>query len=408
MTKLELFEIIRNGENSYIEFKLDTVSPNELAEVFIGFANSDGGRVLLGISDSGEIIGITREKLEEWVINVCRNNCDPGIIPFIETLEVEPSKKVMVVTIPKGLGSVYKTNRGRWLIRVGSTTRDASSEELSRLFQQRGVVHFDIAPVPNSGFDQLDIRRVKYYWEVIRKIRIDEIEMKLTDLLVNSQIMTQTDEGRFITIAGTLIFVRNPEGFLPQAGITAVRFIGNEMSYETSDREDIEGSLVNLYDDYGNIIEYGVIEKAIGFVERNTSTFSYMNGIIRKDVSQYRKESIREAIVNAVAHRHYSIIGSKIRLFIFNDRLEVRSPGRIPNTVTIEKMKTSCHYARNPVIVKFLQHFGYVEDIGLGIPDKIIKLMREHSGKEPELRESGEEFIITLFPAEPSKNIKEE
>jgi len=408
MTKLELLEIIRNGENSYIEFKLDTISPNELAEVFIGFANSDGGKVLLGISDSGEIIGITREKLEEWIINVCRNNCDPWIIPFIETLEVEPSKKVMVVTIPKGLSSVYKTNRGRWLIRVGSTTRDASSEELSRLFQQRGVVHFDIAPVPNTGFDQLDIRRVKYYWEVIRKIRIDEIEMKLTDLLVNSQIMTQTDEGRFITIAGTLIFVRNPERFLPQAGITAVRFKGNEMTYETSDREDIEGSLVNLYDDYGNIIEYGVIEKAIGFVERNTSTFSYMNGIIRKDVSQYRKESIREAIVNAVSHRHYSIIGSKIRLFIFNDRLEVRSPGRIPNTVTIEKMKTSCHYARNPVIVKFLQHFGYVEDIGLGIPDKIIKLMREHSGKEPELRESGEEFIITLFPAEPSKNIKEE
>ncbi len=406
MTKLELLEIIRNGENSYIEFKLDSISPNDLAEVSVGFANSDGGKVLLGIDDNGDIIGIKKDKLEEWVINVCRNNCEPGIIPLIETIEVEPTRKVMIVMIPKGLGSVYKTNRGRWLIRIGSTIRDASPEELARLFQQRGVVHFDIAPVPKAGFDQLDMQRVRYYWEVIRKIRLDEVETKLEDLLINSQIMTQTDEGKFLTIAGTLIFAKNPERFLPQAGITAVRFKGNDLSYETLDREDIEEALVNSYDDEGKIIEYGVIEKAIRFVERNTSTFSYMDGIVRKDIPQYLKESVREAIVNAVAHRHYSIIGSKIRLFVFHNRLEVRSPGKIPNTITIEQMKTSCHYARNPVIVKFLQHFGYVEDIGLGIPNKIIRLMKEHSGKEPELRELGEEFIVSLFPAEPKENMK--
>jgi len=408
MTKLELLEIIRNGENSYIEFKLDSINPNDLAEVFVGFANSDGGKVLLGVDDNGDIIGIARDNIEEWIINICRNNCEPGIIPLIEMIEVEPTKKVMVIMIPKGLGSVYKTNRGRWRIRVGSTTRECSTEELARLFQQRGVVHFDIAPVSRAGFEQLDMRRVRYYWEAIRKIKLDEVETKLEDLLLNSQIMTQADEGKFLTIAGTLIFTENPARFLPQAGITAVRFKGIDLSYKTLDREDIEGALVNLYDDKGKIIEYGVIEKAIRFVERNTSTFSYMNGIVRQDVPQYLKESVREAIVNAIAHRHYSIIGSKIRLFIFNNRLEVRSPGKIPNTVTIEQMKASCHYARNPVIVKFLQHFGYVEDIGLGIPNKIIRLMRDHSKKVPELKELGEEFIVTLFPAEAKENMEEE
>lgn len=407
MTRLELLELIRNGENSYVEFKLDFISPNDLGEVIVGFANSDGGKVLLGINDNGDIVGITKDKLEEWVINVCRNNCEPGVIPFIETIEVEPSKKVMIVTIPKGLGSIYKTNRGRWLIRVGSTSRDASPEELARLFQQRGVVHFDIAPVPNTGFDHLDMQRVRYYWEVKRKLNLDEIETKLEDMLVNSQVLTQTNEGKFLTIAGALIFTKDPGRFLPQAGITAVRFKGDDLSYETLDREDIEGSLINAYDEKGEILEHGTIEKAIRFVERNTSTFSYMDGIVRKDVPQYLKESLREAIVNAVAHRHYSIIGSKIRLFVFKDRLEVRSPGKLPNTVTIEQMKTSCHYARNPVIVRFLQHFGYVEDIGLGVPNKIIKLMKEHSGKEPELREIGEEFIVTLFPAEPKEKIEE-
>lgn len=248
MISLDLLKLIRNGQSSYTEFKLDTASPNELAEVFVGFANSGGGRVLLGVDDDGDIVGITRGKLEEWVINICRNNCEPGIIPLVETVEVETSKKVMVVTIPKGLGSVYKTNRGRWLIRIGSTTRDASAEELARLFQQRGVVHFDIAPVPKAGLEHIDMRRMEYYWQVIRKTNLNEIGTRLEDLLVNLQIMTHTEEGKFLTVAGTLIFVSEPERFLPQAGITAVRFRGNDMSYETLDREDIDGSLVNSYD----------------------------------------------------------------------------------------------------------------------------------------------------------------
>jgi ATP-dependent DNA helicase RecG len=221
MTTPELLEIIRNGENSYTEFKLDSIGPNELAEVFVGFANSDGGRVLLGVGDNGDIAGITKDKLEEWVINVCRNNCEPGIIPFVEMLQVESARKVMIATIPKGLGSVYKTNRGRWLTRVGSTTRDASPEELARLFQQRGVVHFDIAPVPKAGLGDLDMRRVRYYWEEIRKIRWSEVGARLQELLINSQIMARMDDGKFLTTAGALIFGRNPERFLPQTGITA-------------------------------------------------------------------------------------------------------------------------------------------------------------------------------------------
>lgn len=89
MTKLEILEFIRNGESSYIEFKLDSVNPNDLAEVFVGFANSDGGKVLLGINDNGDIAGITRNNIEEWVINICQNNCEPGIIPLVETVEVD-------------------------------------------------------------------------------------------------------------------------------------------------------------------------------------------------------------------------------------------------------------------------------------------------------------------------------
>lgn len=401
MTKSELMEIIRNGESSFVEFKLDSVSPNELAEVIVSFANSVGGSILLGVDDSGEIKGVERKDIEEWLMNICRNNCLPGLIPFYEKVVVDEGKTVAILRIPKGLGTVYRTNRGRWLIRVGSTCRDVTPEEMALLLQQRGMVHYDIVPVPKSSFDDLDPERLRHYWKRTFGLDIDRYRDTLEDILINARIMTAADEGRLITIAGMLIFGREPERFLPQTGITAVRFRGREMDYNTLDRKDISGPLVNSYARDGSVLECGVIEQAEKFVSLNTAVYSKMDGIVRKDIPQYPRESIRETIVNAVAHRHYSLIGSKIRLFIFDDRLEVRSPGRIPNGVTIEQMKRSAHYARNPVIVKFLQHYGYVEDIGLGIPNKIIRLMIEHSGKEPKLEEAGEEFTVTLYPAEP-------
>lgn len=401
MTRSELLEIIRNGESSFVEFKLDAVSANELAEVIVSFANSEGGSIFLGIDDSGEIKGIEREKIEEWLMNICRNNCLPGLIPFYEKVVVDEGKTVAILRIPKGLSTVYRTNRGRWLIRVGSTCRDVTHEEMALLLQQRGMAHYDIVPVPKSSFDDLDPERLRYYWKRTFGIDLDRYRETVEDILINTQIMTKTDEGRLATIAGMLIFGREPERFLPQTGITAVRFRGTEMDYNTLDRKDIAGPLVNSYARDSSVLECGVIEQAEKFVSLNTAVYSKMEGIVRKDIPQYPRESIREAIVNAVAHRHYSLIGSKVRLFIFDDRLEVRSPGRIPSGVTIDQMKRSTHYARNPVMVKFLQHYGYVENIGLGIPNKIIKLMIEHSGKEPKLEEAGEEFTVTLYPAEP-------
>lgn len=400
MNKIELLEMIKNGENSYVEFKLDSISPNELAEEVVAFINSDGGIILFGVDDNGDIEGITRTDLEEWIINICRNNCDPGILPFFEIIKgVEVNKDIGILRIPRGF--VHKTNRGRWLIRAGSTKRDATTEELARLFQQRGLVHYDIAPVPRTAVKDIDIDRLNYYWSYILKRDKEELERNLENLLVNTRIMVETKEGRFLSIAGALVFAKNPQNFLPQAGITAVRFRGNEPDYETLDRKNIEGTLVNSYSKDREVKEYGVIDLAVKFVEENTSIFSTMKGIVRQDIPQYRRESIREAIVNAVAHRHYSITGAKIRLFIFDDRLEIRSPGRIPNTVTIEQMKVTSHYSRNPEIVKFLTHYGYVEDVGLGIPNKILRLSFQHSGIEPKLEEHGEEFIVTIFPAKP-------
>jgi len=211
------------------------------------------------------------------------------------------------------------------------------------------------------------------------------MEGRVNQLLINTELMVRREEKIFPTAAGILLFGKIPQKFLPQSGITAVKFKGKEMDYGMEDRKDIEGTLP------------GQVEDAIAFVQRNTKVSSTIEGIRRKDRPEYPVSVIREAVVNAVIHRNYSIAGSRIRLLIFEDRLKMRSPGKLPNAVSLDSIKVGCSSFRNPILVGFMQHYGYVEKIGLGIPLKIIKGMIDHNGKMPEFKELNEEFCVTLY-----------
>ncbi|MEW6096759.1 MAG: RNA-binding domain-containing protein [bacterium] len=381
MNEKEILEILKNGENSKVEFKDERVGTSELARIIVAFVNSEGGIIFLGVDDNGIPLGITRKKIEEWVMEVGRNNCYPSIIPIFERKTID-GKSIAIVTIRKGEGMVYRTSDGHYYIRVGSTVRDATPDELARMFQRREMVHYDTAPIYNASLKDLNQDRLKdYFSQVLHR----KDYKKSLRLLGNINVMTRVEDKYYPTIAGLLMFGKSPETILPQAGIISVQFPEDEMDYDMRAKKEIGGPLIEL------------IEEAIEFVMTHTSSSSKLKGIRRKDRPQYPKESIREAIVNAVAHRDYSISGSKIRLLIFKNRVEIHSPGRLPNTVTIENMKETAHYTRNPIIYKFLAQYGYAEDIGLGIPQKIIERMLEHNGKEPKLEESGEEFILTLF-----------
>ena len=398
MTKKELLEIINNGENSGVEFKIDDIQPNELAEEIVAFANLDGGMILFGVDDTGKIQGIKKDKIEEWLMNICRENVLPAIIPYFEKMRFDDGQVVAILKLGKGENKPYQTNRGRFLIRVGSTKRSATKEELARLFQTAQMIHYDIAPVRNTSMADLDMRKIQDYFLKFREINIDEYPNQLIDrLLINTEIMIESGGEKVVTMAGMLLFGKNTGRYLKQSGITAAAFKGTQLDYEAYDKKEISGTLIDLEDQSGEMIESGIIDQGIKFVIQNTRVSSMLKGNKRIDRPDYPRQSIREAIVNAVAHRDYSLVGSKIRLFIFEDRIEIKSPGKLPNTVTIEKMKEGCSFARNPTVVKFLQNYGYMERFGLGIPMKIIKMMREHTGKEPEFKESGEEFWLTLY-----------
>jgi len=402
MTKTELFEMIDNGENSGVEFKRDAVENHALAKELVAFANLQGGRVLLGVADDGTIAGITRDRLEEWVMTVCRDKIRPEIIPYFEILkDVEPGKDVAVVTVERGWSVHCRWHDGRrsYYIRVGSESREASPEELERIFQQRGAFRLEIRPVSGTSIENLDRRRVRDYFERIRGQAIPgtgDIE-GWQKLLINTEFLARQDERTPVTIAGLLLFSQNPNKFLAQAGIDAAAYPGKEKDYAAKERLAIRGPLTPLFS-YKNLLENGLVEQAVEFVRRNTGVSARLaDGARREEFRAYPEEAVREAIVNALVHRDYLLSGTDIELSIYEDRLEVISPGKLPNGITPERMIAGCRASRNQLLKDVMRDYGYLEHMGMGVPRKIIKNMLEHNGTMPELIEDGERFIVRLL-----------
>lgn len=270
-TRTELLEIIRNGENSGVEFKRDVLENHALAKELVAFSNFSGGIVLLGVEDDGSVSGLTRENLEEWVMTACRDKIRPGIIPFFEIVrEVEPEKDVAIVRVTRGydVHSLWHNNRNTYFIRVGTQSREPSPEELGRLFQQRGSFRAELRPVSGATIANLDRRRLRDYFGRVRQQEVpdDADEPGWQTLLVNSEIMTE--EG--VTVGGILLFGTTPNHFLPYAGIDAAAFPGTEMDYAARERLALRGPMTPLLNAAGAVVENGIVEQALDFVRRNT------------------------------------------------------------------------------------------------------------------------------------------
>jgi ATP-dependent DNA helicase RecG len=212
MTKTELLELLRNGENSGVEFKRDDVRLEALAKEMAGLLNLEGGHILLGVEDDGAISGLTREpkEAEEWVMEAARTHVQPAVIPYWEKFQWDDSKVIGAVSLPADSpDKPYKAKRGSaWItqIRAGSTTRDATREEEARLYQQSGLMRYDLKPVPGTSWADLDRRRLVNYFGDIRtqEFPADDDEDSWRRLLINTDLMIE-DEGRAIPTAGALI-----------------------------------------------------------------------------------------------------------------------------------------------------------------------------------------------------------
>lgn len=442
MRKTELLELIKNSENTGVEFQLDTIESSALAKKLVAFLNLQGGRVILGVDDDGSIAGLTRERLEEWVMTTCRDKVRPELIPYFEIIrDVEPGKHVAIVQVDRGwaVHHMWHNNHRTYYIRVGTLSREASAEELERLFQQRGAFRLELRGVSGTSIDDFDYRRLRDYFERVRQqtvpperpsdewLTIEEAKARqqaqdegdeskwphilenkkskwLEDsrnqwctLLVNTELLIEDDNCKPATVAGLLLFCANPNRFLPQAGIDAVAYPGKEKDYAARERLSIRGPMTALFGGKG-IVENGLVEQAVEFVRRNTGvTATLADGARREQKWTYPEEAVREAIVNALVHRDYLLSGTTIELSIYEDRMEIISPGRLPNGITPQRMITGCRAARNQLLKDVMRDYGYLEHMGMGVPRKIVKEMQKHNGTSPDLIEDGELFVLRLW-----------
>lgn len=402
-TREEILDQLRAGEDARAEFKelqlrdSSVVSPRteEMAGELVAFANADGGAVFVGVRDDGVVQGIPEDRsgaVERWIVAVANGNCEPPIRPVIRR-DVLPRPDgtdalVFVVTVRRGLAP-YRTSGGRYYVRVGSTKQDLRSHELGRLFQDRGRAFvFDEQPVPDARREDLDEAQIQTWVGA-------PAEIPEPDLLRNTRITVADESGvDRPTVAGLLAFGREPNAFLRSAIIEAAVY-----------RSDLQTSndLVHSMQIAGTVGTQ--IDEATAFVER----FMLMpatKAAGREDFPQYDIASVHEAIVNAVVHRNYAIDGAKVRLFLFNDRLELSSPGGLPNTLTVETMAFRV-FTRNQLLVRFLSQMrsrrtgrAFLESRGEGVR-QILQTGERLSGRRPEYQLFGDELRLTIW-ARPS------
>ena len=405
MNKTELLELIRNGEDSRLEFKRDGIENHVLAKALVAFLNLEGGTVLLGVDDDGSIRGTYRDRLVEWVMEASRVKIEPQVIPLVSwAKDIEPGRDVLAVTVTRGADKPYAClhdGRKTYYIRVGNTSREASREELQRMYQASGQLQYGLKPVSGADLDAFDVRRLRDYLIGLG----DDATPPESDLdgwetlLQNIELMTYSAGQVVATIDGLLLFGRTPQKYVPQSGIRAICYTGVEPDYATRADEDLRGPMVPLRAASGSLVESGLVEKAWDFIRRNTTPTGRLQGARRRDSWEYPETVIREVVVNALVHRDYSIGGTDIMLALYADRLEVQSPGGLPNTVTVDGMRSGFRYARNQTLVNIMRDYGYVDARGMGVRHKVIPGMRMHNGTEPDLLAEPNRFTVRLWNA---------
>ncbi len=313
MTKVELRELTINGENSYVEFKRDDVHSMSLAKEMSALLNREGGVILLGVEDDGEISGILKNHrdTEEWVMNIARNNIQPSVEPVFLSIKMDENNSVGIIKLSPDISSkpyrARKNNAWVTYLRVGSTSREATRKEEARLYQSAGLINYETRPVLNTGLESLDLQRIVNYFQFILEIPIppyDETH-EWEQVLLNSDLLIETDDGICASVAALLLFGKNPNRRLSQAGVTAVVFPGTEKDYNTIDEEIIRGPVVPLFAENRSIIGSGVIDRATEFVQRNMDSIAWLEGARRQLKKAFPIDAVREAIVNAVTHRDY-------------------------------------------------------------------------------------------------------
>lgn len=385
----DILERIRAGEDERTEFKRSADS-KLLGPAISAFANSDGGVLILGVEDDGRITGVREpaEKVSERLTDFLQSGLSSPVNARLGRHEDSATRWVHWVEVPSQRGFEPIRHRGRVYVRRGRSSVEPSSSELRELYNRFGYILTEEQSV--AGTSVSDIHRDSFE-RFMRRLGIDlgdEPSLPFEDDLRIRGVLSQRGEDLEATLYGLLAFGKEPQDFPQTRG-----FWIECVAYAGLDRAD---DVLLVGEAKGRVSEQ--IDRALAFMKTFGRREIY-GDIQRRDVPLVPDIALREALVNAVCHRDYAILGSRILLEVFDDRVVITSPGTLPNHMTPESAKAGGHpRSRNELIANYMQTMGYMEGRGRGWP-RIRRAMREDSGLEPLLEEDrGARWVRVTLP----------
>lgn len=388
MDPASLQQRLRLGEDSRTEYKSVArrdfrVDPHAIAKAVVALGNSGGGEVFLGVEDDGTVSGVgstvESDKLMRQISQVCRDLVQPPIVCRVVKVEVE-ERMVLVVEVPGHAPERPFAARGKYYVRDANRSREATRAELIRLLESESF-HFDEQPVASASVDDLDLDEAQRV--LARAFKTVAEEQVLSYLRALSCV-----EGDVPTLTGLLFFGKDPQRFFLDAMISAARVPGTVPRLDLADRREIRGTFE------------AQLEGARAFLANHLAQASRIRDWKREDHTLLPEEVLREALVNALVHRDYRST-SQVRLFVYDDRVEVINPGELLNRLTVEKIRLGgLSQKRNPVIASLSARLERRENLGFGVPE-MFRRMEEHGSPEPEIDAGSGHFRLVLrFPEE--------
>ncbi|MBA3532028.1 MAG: putative DNA binding domain-containing protein [Ardenticatenales bacterium] len=375
--------LLKQKPGQALAFLLDNASAQEIAETLAAFANSEGGVLFIGLTRTGLVTGLADpDRMEQCALSALLQVEPPmsGGVTLPELVEYD-GHSLLMMRVPPGLAQIYRVGP-TYLQRVGTENQAMSTPTLREVILNRRDTPFERL-VPD-GAEARDLSRsaIEQYLERMPGYdpELPGAAQRASDMLRRRGVL-RAEDGR-PTYAGLLLFGREPQQWLPSAQILIARYPGPEMG-DTFLRQQIDGPLPQQ------------IAKAESFLIDNMRRGVIMEGLQREEKMEYPREAVREAIVNAVAHRDYAIRGAEIQIFMFSDRIELLSPGRLPGHITLDNIMHE-RFSRNELIVQVLSDLGFIERLGYGI-DRIFRRAKEHGLQEPQLAESANGFRLTFL-----------
>ncbi len=362
---------------------LPELDPQQMAETLIAFANSNGGTLVLGMDAEGGVHAPHAEEDASDALAAALRLCRPPVRTEWQVQET-PGGNAVLVRVERG-DELHALADGRILVRRGAENRPLDADEAARMMRTRPGVDFELQEVPGATRDDLEDEVIDTYLER-RQRRSPRASVLPKDRLLQ-QIGALTDDGK-PTVSGLLLFGKDPQLFMPHSRAIFVKFSdtqprGPQGAFGYGRREEFTGPLPRIIDRAWRVIWEEMDKQAV------------VKGLHRQEQTEYPQSAVREALVNAVAHRDYRLTGRSIEVRMYTDRLEVTSPGGLPAHITLDNIVEE-HYSRNPRIVNGLFQWGYIEELGLGV-DRMIEDMVNAGHLPPKFEAKSHRFSVILY-----------